>query len=151
MNKHITGFSNPTVKYLRSLRDKKHRKRAGQFLVEGLRLLEDARVSGHIPRQLVMAEGRDAHALIDQLESAVDEAGGEVIFSESYDWEMGERGREGDSDPCFPHYFRSRSLGGSGPNFFKQSGINLDWVEVARSRQTSHEREQDFAHFHGGT
>ena len=79
MRKHITGFSNPTVKYLRSLRDKKHRKRAGQFLVEGLRLLEDARVCGHIPRQLVMAEGRDAHALIDQLEAAVEAAGGEVI------------------------------------------------------------------------
>ncbi|HEY6964108.1 MAG TPA: RNA methyltransferase, partial [Erythrobacter sp.] len=30
MRKHITGFSNPTVKYLRSLRDKKHRRRAGQ-------------------------------------------------------------------------------------------------------------------------
>ena len=79
MRKHITGFSNPTVKYLRSLRDKKHRKRSGQFLVEGLRLLEDARVSGHVPRQLVMAEGRDAHALIDQLESAVESAGGEVL------------------------------------------------------------------------
>lgn len=79
MRKHITGFSNPTVKYLRSLRDKKHRKRAGQFLVEGLRLLEDARVSGHVPRQLVMAEGRDPHALVTQLEEAVAAAGGEVI------------------------------------------------------------------------
>ncbi len=59
MRKHITGFSNPTVKYLRSLRDKKHRKRAGQFLVEGLRLLEDARVSGHVPRQLVMTTTPD--------------------------------------------------------------------------------------------
>lgn len=79
MRKHITGFSNPTVKYLRSLRDKKHRKRAGQFLVEGLRLLEDARVSGHVPRQLVMAEGRDPHTLVTQLEEAVAAAGGEVI------------------------------------------------------------------------
>ena len=79
MRKHITGFSNPTVKYLRSLRDKKHRKRAGQFLVEGLRLLEDARASNHIPRQLVMAEGRDSHALIDQLENAVEAGGGEII------------------------------------------------------------------------
>lgn len=79
MRKHISGFSNPTVKYLRALRDKKHRKRSGQFLVEGLRLLEDARVCGHIPRQLVMAEGRDAHALINRLENAVAEAGGEII------------------------------------------------------------------------
>ena len=35
----ITGFSNPTVKFLRSLREKKHRKASGKFLAEGLRLL----------------------------------------------------------------------------------------------------------------
>ena len=78
MRKHITGFSNPTVKYLRSLRDKKHRKRAGQFLVEGLRLLEDARTSGRVPRLLVMAEGRE-HPLLGRLEADVMAAGGEVI------------------------------------------------------------------------
>ena len=76
MRKHITGFSNPTVKYLRSLRDKKHRKRAGQFLVEGLRLLEDARASGRVPQTLVMAEGRE-HALLARLEADVVAAGGE--------------------------------------------------------------------------
>jgi len=78
MRKHITGFSNPTVKYLRSLRDKKHRKRAGQFLVEGLRLLEDARASGRMPQTLVMAEGRE-HPLLARLEADVIAAGGEVI------------------------------------------------------------------------
>jgi TrmH family RNA methyltransferase len=78
MRKHITGFSNPTVKYLRSLRDKKHRKRAGQFLVEGLRLLEDARASGRVPQTLVMAEGRE-HSLLARLEADVVTAGGEVI------------------------------------------------------------------------
>jgi TrmH family RNA methyltransferase len=78
MRKHITGFSNPTVKYLRSLRDKKHRKRAGQFLVEGLRLLEDARACGRLPRVLVMAEGRE-HPLLARLEADVMAAGGEVI------------------------------------------------------------------------
>lgn len=78
MRKHITGFSNPTVKYLRSLRDKKHRKRAGQFLVEGLRLLEDARASGRVPQTLVMAEGRE-HALLARLEADIMAAGGEVI------------------------------------------------------------------------
>lgn len=76
---HISGFSNPTVKYLRSLRDKKHRRRTGQFLVEGLRLLEDARESGRLPRELVMAEGRDEHALLTRLESEVAAAGGEII------------------------------------------------------------------------
>lgn len=81
--KHISGFSNPTVKYLRSLREKKLRKRAGQFLVEGLRLLEDARVSGFVPRALVMAEGRDPHPLIEGLEREITDAGGEVITTTS--------------------------------------------------------------------
>ncbi|MDE0934224.1 MAG: RNA methyltransferase, partial [Novosphingopyxis baekryungensis] len=38
----ITGFSNPTVKHIRSLRDKKHRRREGRFLAEGLRILTEA-------------------------------------------------------------------------------------------------------------
>jgi TrmH family RNA methyltransferase len=79
MQRHITGFSNPTVKYLRSLRDKKHRKRAGQFLVEGLRLLEDARAMGRVPQMLVMAENRAPHELLARLEDEVAAAGGEVI------------------------------------------------------------------------
>ena len=77
--RQITGFSNPTVKYLRSLRDKKHRKAAGKFLAEGLRLLTDARECGHVPEILVMASGRDPHPLLDALESDVTAAGGEVI------------------------------------------------------------------------
>jgi TrmH family RNA methyltransferase len=75
----ITGFSNPTVKHLRSLREKKHRKAARQFLAEGLRLLTDARESGHLPEQLVMAEGREGHPLLHELERAVLASGGEVI------------------------------------------------------------------------
>ncbi|BBC73758.1 RNA methyltransferase [Altererythrobacter sp. B11] len=79
MRRTISGFSNPTVKYLRSLRDKKHRRREGKFLAEGLRLLTDARESGILPDMLVMAEGRDPHPLVDALEGAVIAAGGEVI------------------------------------------------------------------------
>lgn len=75
----ITGFSNPTVKYLRSLREKKHRKAAGQFLAEGLRLLTDARESGKLPEILVMATGREAHPLLAALEADVIGAGGEVL------------------------------------------------------------------------
>ena len=77
--RQITGFSNPTVKYLRSLREKKHRKAAGKFLAEGLRLLTDARECGHLPEVLVMAEGREAHPLLSALEADVTAAGGEVI------------------------------------------------------------------------
>jgi TrmH family RNA methyltransferase len=75
----ITGFSNSTVKFLRSLRDKKHRKRERRFLAEGLRLLTDAREAGKLPEMLVMASGREGHPLLDALEAEVLEAGGEVV------------------------------------------------------------------------
>ena len=77
--REITGFSNPTVKALRALRVKKHRKAAGKFLAEGLRLLTDARENGRIPETLVVASRRDTHPLLTELESAVAGSGGEVI------------------------------------------------------------------------
>jgi len=79
MRRTITGFSNPTVKFLRSLREKKHRKAERRFLAEGLRLLTDARESGHLPGMLVMATRRDPHPLLQALEADVVAAGGEVI------------------------------------------------------------------------
>lgn len=79
MHRQITGFSNPTVKLLRSLRDKKHRRRERRFLAEGLRLLTDARESGRLPEMLVMATGREEHPLLTALLEDVEHAGGEVV------------------------------------------------------------------------
>ena len=79
MRRTVTGFSNPTVKLLRSLRDKKHRKREGKFLAEGLRLLTDARESGRLPEMLVMADKRDEHPLLAALIEGVEAAGGEIV------------------------------------------------------------------------
>ena len=79
--REITGFSNPTVKYLRSLRDKKHRRREGVFLAEGLRLLTDALENGRLPQMLVMAQQRDPHPLLGRLEEAVLREGGDVIVT----------------------------------------------------------------------
>ncbi len=79
MRRQITGFSNPTVKFLRGLREKKHRKASGKFLAEGLRLLTDARACGTLPELLVMCSSREAHPLLAELEAAVLAAGGEVI------------------------------------------------------------------------
>ncbi|GAB5347985.1 TrmH family RNA methyltransferase [Alteriqipengyuania sp. 357] len=77
--RQITSYSNPSVKSLRALREKKHRQREGRFLAEGLRLLTDARESGRVPETLVMAQTRDPHPLLDTLERAVEDAGGDVI------------------------------------------------------------------------
>ncbi len=78
----ITGFSNPTVKFMRSLREKKHRRRERKFLAEGLRLLTDARECGMLPELLAMATSRMPHPLLDALESAVLAEGGEVVEME---------------------------------------------------------------------
>ncbi|MBU2034051.1 MAG: RNA methyltransferase [Alphaproteobacteria bacterium] len=77
--RRITGFSNPTVKALRALREKKHRKREGRFLAEGLRLLTDARACGHIPETLVLSTARDPHPLLAVLEADVAASGGEIL------------------------------------------------------------------------
>jgi TrmH family RNA methyltransferase len=79
MRRTITGFSNATVKTLRSLRDKKHRRREKRFLAEGLRLLTDAREGGKLPEMLVMSTARDAHPLLAALETEVERAGGEIV------------------------------------------------------------------------
>ena len=79
MRRSITGFSNPTVKFLRSLRDKKHRKLEKRFLAEGLRLLTDARAARRLPEMLVMASTRQAHPLLDALEADVAAAGGDIV------------------------------------------------------------------------
>lgn len=77
--RRITGFSNPTVKALRALREKKHRKRERRFLAEGLRLLTDARDCGHVPETLVLSDARDPHPLLAALEAEVAAAGGDII------------------------------------------------------------------------
>ncbi|MES2301537.1 MAG: RNA methyltransferase [Pseudomonadota bacterium] len=77
--KIITGYSNPTVKFVRSLREKKYRRLERKFLAEGLRLLTDAREGGRLPEILLMAQGREGHPLLDELEALVDANGGEVI------------------------------------------------------------------------
>ena len=79
MRRTITGFSNPTVKFVRSLRDKKHRRREGRFLAEGLRLLTDARENGRLPELLVMAAAREPHPLLAALEADVERTGGENV------------------------------------------------------------------------
>ncbi len=79
MRREITGFSNPLIKQVRSLREKKFRKREGLFLAEGLRILTEAREAGFVPLLLFRLAGRDSHTLEIELESAVLAAGGDVI------------------------------------------------------------------------
>jgi TrmH family RNA methyltransferase len=79
MPRSITAFSNPLVKATRLLRDKKHRRDAGRFLAEGLRILTEAREAGRLPETLFYAKDNADHPLVRALVSATEDAGGEAI------------------------------------------------------------------------
>jgi RNA methyltransferase, TrmH family len=76
--RQITAFSNPLVKQVRGLQDKKNRRREGLFIAEGLRILTEAREEGRLPELLFYAAGT-RHPLLDALIAATEAAGGDVI------------------------------------------------------------------------
>lgn len=77
MPRQVTSFSNPLVKQARSLRDKKHRRREGLFLAEGLRILTEAREAGILPKRLFFSD--TAPPRLRELIAATEAAGGEAI------------------------------------------------------------------------
>jgi len=79
MPRQITAYSNPLIKRVRDLRDKRHRREARQFLAEGLRILTEARDTGRLPRLLFFAEASAAHPLVRALIWDVEAAGFEAI------------------------------------------------------------------------
>ena len=79
MPRQITAFSNPTVKRLRALRDKKARREEGLFLAEGLRILAEARDSGRLPEIVAFSAESARHPLAAQIIAATEAAGGEAI------------------------------------------------------------------------
>ena len=79
MPRPVTAFSNATVKRLRSLRDKKHRRAEGLFLAEGLRILAEARDSGFLPEIVAFAADGATHPLAAEIIAATEAAGGEAI------------------------------------------------------------------------
>ena len=79
MTRQITAFSNPLIKRIRSLREKRHRREEGMFLAEGLRILTEAREAGRIPRYIFFAADSAGHRLVQDLVRAVEAAGGEAI------------------------------------------------------------------------
>ncbi|MEO7504183.1 MAG: RNA methyltransferase [Sphingomicrobium sp.] len=79
MPRHITAFSNDTVKLLRSLRDKKARRAEGLFLAEGLRILAEARDSGRLPEIIAYSNASALHPLAFEIVAAAEAAGADVI------------------------------------------------------------------------
>jgi TrmH family RNA methyltransferase len=79
MPRQVTAFSNSTVKLLRSLRDKKTRREEGLFLAEGLRILTEARDSGHLPEIIAFSDEGAKHPLAAEIIAATEAAGGDAI------------------------------------------------------------------------
>jgi TrmH family RNA methyltransferase len=79
MPRQVTAFSNATVKRLRSLRDKKHRREEGLFLAEGLRIVAEARDSGMLPEIVAFSPEGALHPLAAEIIAATETAGGEAI------------------------------------------------------------------------
>jgi len=79
MPRQVTAFSNETVKRLRSLRDKKHRREEGLFLAEGLRILTEARDSGRLPEIVAFSPEGAKHPLAAEIIAATEAAGGDTI------------------------------------------------------------------------
>jgi TrmH family RNA methyltransferase len=76
--RQITAFSNPLVKQVRGLRDKKNRRREGLFIAEGLRIVTEAREAGRLPEILFFGAGT-RHHLLDTLIAETEAAGGDVV------------------------------------------------------------------------
>ena len=75
--REITAFSNPLVKQVRGLRDKKNRRSEGLFMAEGLRILTEAREAGYLPHILFFSG--TPHPLLETLIGEAEAAGGDVI------------------------------------------------------------------------
>ena len=81
VTREITGFSNPLVKRVRSLREKKYRKQEGLFLAEGLRILTEAREAGRLPEMLFHAHEGASHPLAAALIAQMEAEGRDVIVT----------------------------------------------------------------------
>lgn len=81
--KEITSLSNPIIKDLRNLAQKKHREREGLFLTEGLKLALEGLELGAKIRTLIYA-GHDAQSKLAEETAARAYAGGALIIKANH-------------------------------------------------------------------
>ena len=75
----VTSLTNPTVKAVRALHQRKERQESGLFVAEGLKIVTEAVELGHAPQILMHGREEDAHPLLRKAMAATLAAGGEVI------------------------------------------------------------------------
>ena len=79
MPREITAFSNPLVKRVRNLREKRHRREEGLFIAEGLRILAEAEEAGRLPLYIFYTGEMQNHMLVRRLAAACEDNGGGAI------------------------------------------------------------------------
>ncbi len=75
----VTSLTNPTVKAVRALHQRKVRQETGLFLAEGLKLIGEALEAGHTPTILLYGPEARALPFLRRAAEATAKAGGEVI------------------------------------------------------------------------
>lgn len=77
--RQITSASNPAIKLIRALEEKKHRRETGLFVAEGLRTALSAEEQGHYPVKLVYSEDLRAHPKLQAYLPRCAKSGTEII------------------------------------------------------------------------
>ena len=77
--KEVSSVSNPIVKDIRLLAQKKHRDETGLFLAEGLKLVGDALDAGWEIRTLVIARAAIGHEFLEKTAARTIALGGDVL------------------------------------------------------------------------
>jgi len=75
----ITSLTNPTVKAVRALHQRKDRDETGLFVAEGLKIITEAVELGHAPQILMYGQDAQGHPLLRQAINAARSCGGEII------------------------------------------------------------------------
>ena len=78
--RHINSLTNPVIKSLRALHDRKRRKAAGLFLAEGMRIVTEAFELGWVAQHLVFLEGREDDAMVRRLIKQAEADGTDIIM-----------------------------------------------------------------------
>ncbi len=79
MPRSVTAFSNPLVRRLRALDDRRVRRAEGLFLAEGLRVAGEALDAGHVPAIVALTPDAARHPLGARVALACEAGGGEAI------------------------------------------------------------------------
>ncbi|RWX76816.1 RNA methyltransferase [Neorhizobium lilium] len=77
--KEITSLSNPIIKDIKALTNKKDREESGTFMAEGLKLVIDALQLGWVIRTLIYAKAAKSKPLVEQVAARTVAHGGLVL------------------------------------------------------------------------